>query len=77
MAALTLEAIERVLGPKDMTLAAEIIATGATEEELVEAHAWVVSDEGLVNDMRPFPAGRIALLIDILRPIEGVQEEED
>lgn len=77
MGALTMEAIKRVLGPVDNSLAAEIAATGASEEELAEAHAWVVSDEALVSDLRPLPKGRVAQLVDILSQIEGPATEED
>lgn len=68
MTPLTREAIQRVLGPVDDQLAAEIAATGATEEELREAHAWVENDEPLVNELRPLPTGRVAQLAEILRP---------
>jgi len=63
---LTKEAIARVLGPVDDALAAELVATGATEEELCEAFAWVSNDEPLVNDLRPFPKDRVAAVIEIL-----------
>lgn len=77
MAVLTRHAITRVLGPVDNAIAAELIATGATEEELVEAHAWVTSDEAMVDEHRPFPSGRVAELTEILRAIEGPLTEED
>lgn len=79
MSALTKEAVVRVLGPVDDSLAAELAATGASEEELREAYAWVVNDEALVNDLRPFPKGRVAELAEILRPLEaplGPADEE-
>lgn len=60
------EAIERVLGPVDNALRAQLIAVGATEAELQQANAWVVDDDALVNDFRPFPKGRVAELIEIL-----------
>lgn len=77
MSPLTRDAIEHVLGPIDDVLAAELAATGANEGELCEAHAWITSDEALINSMRPFPTGRVAELIEILRPLEAPQTEED
>jgi hypothetical protein len=64
--ALTREDVTSVLGPVDETLAAEILATGASLAELEAAFAWLNSDEALVNDYRPLPTGRVAQLIDIL-----------
>jgi len=66
MQPLTKEAIARVLGPVDDALAAQLVSTGASEEELREAFAWVSNDEPLVNDLRPFPKDRIAAVIEIL-----------
>jgi hypothetical protein len=67
--------IERVLGPTDAQLAAEIVASGCSEEELLEAQAWVAGDEALVNEHRPFPTGRVAALVELLREAEEAEEE--
>ena len=77
MSPLTREAIGRVLGPTGNTLAAEIASTGASEEELAEAHAWVVSDDALMSDLRPLPKGRVAQLVGILEQIEGPASDEE
>jgi hypothetical protein len=57
-----------VLGPSDGNLIAEVVATGATLEELAQAWAWVNNDEALINDGRPLPTGRVAELIGLLSP---------
>ncbi len=49
---------------------AEILATGATREELAEAYAWVMSDESLINLGRPLPSGRIGRLVEILQRVD-------
>lgn len=77
MATLTRQAVEDILGPVDNALVAEIAATGATPAELQEAHAWVMSDDALVNDFRPMPKGRVAELVEILYRQEGPAGEED
>lgn len=77
MATLTREGVQRVLGPVDNHFAAELVATGASEAELAEAHAWVTNDEALVNDFRPLPTGRVAELVDILHRRFGPGGEED
>lgn len=46
----------------------EILATGATAEEVALAIAWVKSDEPLINRRRILPVGRVGLLIQILQP---------
>lgn len=77
MGVLTKEAITRVLGPVGDSLATELAATEASEEELREARAWVVNDEALINELRPFPTGRVASLVKILRPLEGIAVDEN
>jgi hypothetical protein len=74
---LTKDAIARVLGPVDEDLAAQLVATGATEAELLEAHAWLISDEALINEGQHLPTGRVAELIDILRVLDAPATEED
>ncbi|MBU1314092.1 MAG: hypothetical protein KJ947_23140 [Alphaproteobacteria bacterium] len=72
---ITRDEIRRVLGPVDDTLAADIVNTGASEQELAEAWAWVNSDEALINDGRPLPGGRVAELVALL--VADEEEEED
>lgn len=71
--AITRDEIERMLGPIDNQLAAEIAATDATGTDLAKALAWLQSDEALVNDGDHLPTGKIAELIGIL---ETADDEE-
>ncbi|MGA3302473.1 MAG: hypothetical protein ABSC72_04210 [Methylovirgula sp.] len=64
--ALTREEVASVLGPVDDTLAAELMATGASLVELERAWAWLNADEALVNEFQPMPSGVVGLLIEIL-----------
>lgn len=73
---LTREAVHNVLGPVGNTLSAELVATGASAEELQEAYAWLNSDEALINEGRPFPTGRVAELLEILKGYEESEELE-
>ena len=66
------EDVVSVLGPVDETLIAEVIATGASFDELREAWAWLNGDEALMNEGRPLPGTRVAALIDLLE----VDEDE-
>jgi len=72
---LTREAIADVLGPVDDATAAEIAQVGATRTELAEAHAWLVSDEAMINEMRPLPKGRVAQVLEILRAM-GMEDDD-
>lgn len=67
---ITREDILAILGPTDETLLAEILATGASAEELREAAAWLDGDEALMSEGRALPGTRVATLIDLLQPDE-------
>jgi hypothetical protein len=71
--AITREEIVSVLGPADETLIADLMATGASFEELREAWAWLNGDEALMGEGRPLPGTRVAELIELL----DADEEED
>ena len=71
--ALTREEVASVLGPVDDTLAAELMATGASLTELEEAWAWLNADEAMVNEFQPMPSGVVGLLIEILSENEDEQ----
>jgi hypothetical protein len=73
MLTLTADDVRAVLGPVDDSLVAEVLATGASREELVEAYAWITNDEAPVNVGRPLASGRVAQLIDVL---EAAVEDE-
>jgi hypothetical protein len=77
MSALTRKDVTAMLGELDDDVVAEIIATGATPEELAQAHAWLANDEPLISAGRPLPSGRVARLVDIVTAITEEEEEED
>ncbi len=55
---------------------ADIIATGATVEELAEAQAWMVNDEPLMNAGRPLATGRVRDLIEILAELDSDEDDD-
>ena len=65
--------VTTMLGPLDDVVAAEIIATGASIEELAQAQAWLINDEALINSGKPLPSGRVADILEIM----AVQEQEE
>jgi hypothetical protein len=54
------------LGELDDVTVAEIIATGATPQDLAEAESWLSNDEALINVGRPLPTGRVGQLVEII-----------
>jgi uncharacterized protein (DUF433 family) len=77
MSTLTRKDVIAMLGELDDDVIAEIIASGATLEELAEAHAWLANDEPLMNAGRPLPGGRVARVVDIIAAISEEEEQED
>jgi uncharacterized membrane protein YkvA (DUF1232 family) len=73
MTSITHKDVIAMLGELDDVVVAKIVATGATAEELAEAHAWLANDEPLMNAGKPLPAGRVAHLVDI---VAAISEEE-
>jgi hypothetical protein len=65
---MTHQEIVSVLGPADETLVAEIMATGASLQELGEAWAWLNGHEALMNEGRPLPGTIVADLIALIEP---------
>ncbi|CAN7326734.1 hypothetical protein [Bosea sp. LjRoot237] len=60
--------VTATLGPVDETLVAEIIATGATRDDLAQAWYWLNCDDALIKAGRPLPSGKVAELADLLSP---------
>ncbi|MGN6772989.1 MAG: hypothetical protein ACTHJQ_24545 [Rhizobiaceae bacterium] len=65
---MTRQEIVSVLGPADDALVADIMATGASPEELRETWAWLHGDEALINEGQPLPGTRVAELIELIEP---------
>jgi hypothetical protein len=77
MAPLTRKDVVETIGDSDDVTVADIIATGATVQELAEAQAWVINDEALLNAGRPLPKGRIGQLLEIIRAKEQEEQQDD
>lgn len=71
--AMTRSDIEKMLGPVDDHLAAEIVRTDASAEDLAQALVWISADEAMVNDGAHMPTGVVAELIGLL---DTADEEE-
>ncbi len=76
MRRLTRDDVTKAVGGADDVTIAQIIATGATTDELAEAQAWIVNDDPLLNAGKPLPSGRVRELIDILAELETSEDEE-
>jgi hypothetical protein len=64
------------LGELDDVTVAEIIATGATPQDLAEAESWLSNDEALINVGRPLPTGRVGQLVEIITTKEQEDQEQ-
>ena len=73
MTSLTRKDVIQTIGDVDDVTVADIIATGATAQELSEAQCWIINDEALLNAGRALPTGRIGQIVEIIRS----KEEED
>ena len=76
MSRLTRDDVAKAVARADDVTIAQIIATGATADELAEAQAWIVNDEPLMNAGKPLASGRVRELIDILAELDSSEEDE-
>jgi hypothetical protein len=73
---ITRDDVIKAIGSADDVTIAQMIATGATVEELAEAQAWMANDEPMMNSGRPLATGRVRELVDILAELE-LDDDED
>jgi hypothetical protein len=69
------DVIKAISEVDDVTIA-NIIATGATTDELAEALAWMANDEPMLNSGRPLATGRVRELVDILSELEPDDDDD-
>jgi hypothetical protein len=75
MAELSRDEIVEILGPVSDAIAAEIIATGISKEELLSARDRVVRDRKGHDPGPPLEPGPIAEVVDILERTKGLLGE--
>ena len=63
---MTKEEIIKIVGHIEDPLVAEIIRSGASNQELQEAFEWVFSDDTISKEAHIQPHGRVAKLCEIL-----------
>ena len=67
--------VRRILGTVEDDLVMEVLATGATADEILEAYEWVSSEDRLGTDLDHTKRGRVAAVYDILvRDAEEMDE---
>jgi hypothetical protein len=71
MADLTRDDVLAALGPVDDVVVSDILGTGASGEEFVQARTWLTNDEAPINAGEPLASGRVARLMEILESLEG------
>jgi hypothetical protein len=75
MKRVTRDDVTKAIGQVDDVTIAEIIGTGATANELAEAHAWIANDEPLMNAGKRLPSGRVGELVEILTELEPDEDD--
>jgi hypothetical protein len=70
MAKLIHDTVVKIVGPIDDLRATEIIGTGASEAELVEAKRWVAGYKRTLGDDEDLRPSVVTRLCDILRAEE-------
>jgi hypothetical protein len=73
---ITRDDVIKAIGAADDVTIAQMIATGATVDELAEAQAWMANDEPMMNAGRPLATGRVRELVDILAELEPDDDED-
>jgi hypothetical protein len=71
----TASGVIRIVGPLEDDVITSIVATQATEAEVLEAVKWFTADDALGSELRRTRTGRVAQVYDILAAEE--QDEED
>lgn len=62
----TAREIRAIIGPNDDELVTRIVDLGATRDEILEAHTWLMSDDYLHRQLHHSLRGRAALVFDLL-----------
>jgi hypothetical protein len=73
----TASGVVRIVGPLEDDVIASIIATRATEAEVLKAVKWFTADDGLGAEIRHTRTGRVAQVYDILAAEAQDDEEVD
>lgn len=74
---LTHAQIAEIVGDIDDAMAAAIIATGATFEELEEAVAWAAGESDVMGDLRLRASAVVGEVYDLLTAEEKLGDERD
>lgn len=63
---MTREDVIEIAGPLDDGRILQILKTGATKDELLEAFTWVSADDAMARELHRRPHGNVAQLCEIL-----------
>ncbi|HEX7113463.1 MAG TPA: hypothetical protein VF216_13550 [Mizugakiibacter sp.] len=76
MDTLTRDEVFEIVGELDDAILLDLIATGATYGELLEACVWLNSDDAMGEALEHPPQGRVAELCDILSRMDWPDERD-
>lgn len=69
------DALRRLLGDIDDATCARILATGATEAEVIEARQWLTADDQLGTELERGKRGVVGEVYEILVDLEAPLDE--
>lgn len=69
--------LHRLLGDIDDATCARILATGATEAEVIEARQWLTADDQLGTELERGKRGVVGEVYDILVDLETPLDERE
>ena len=67
--------IRKIVGDLDDAIVTNIMRTGATEGDVLEAFLWTTSDEELGNEVERLPHGTVGAVYEILKSQEPEPDE--
>ena len=67
--------IRKIVGDIEDAIVTNIMRTGATESEVLEAFLWTTSDEELGNEVERLPHGTVGAVYEILKAQEPDPDE--
>ena len=67
--------IARILGPVEDELVVEILETGATAAEVLEAFTWINADDQIGTELERGPRGAVNRVYEILKRDEPEENE--
>ena len=67
--------VRGIAGPLDDAVVVEIIGTGASASEVLEAFTWLTADDQIATETERGPSGTVLRVLEILQREEPLADE--